>query len=430
MASSDLDTDGDQDLAVINRQGHLRVLLNDGNGCFANALVHERLWPATSDGVWPSIPHLTDVAAADLNRDGITDLAVAAGETSGLVSVLSNPGTGRFGPPVHHAACSYVKNVAVADLNGDATNDVAVTSNCFKATVLLNDGPGALSEIGSFGTGYTPEEIAAGDLDGDGDSDLAFINVGISSVTVLQNDGDGVFGTVSGYGVGDNPHDLAIADLDGDGDRDLATANFHSNDVTVLRNNGAGTFAGSAPVPAGSGPDGLAVGDLDGDGRPDLVVANGTGNTVTVLENRGGGTFSVERQLPAGVRPNDVVVPDFDNDGRPDVAVLNQQTENVAIFANGPSACQAPPAEPPNAIVVPLFAKAVRSGQRRQVALNWGVDVRSATVLILRNGTPIVAANDSYHRDDVTRVPGRTFTYRVCERGAFSSCSSSVTVTF
>ncbi len=432
MTGGDLDGDGDQDLAVINRQGHLRVLVNDGAGCFPTAANHERLWPSTSDGTWPGIPSLTDVALGDLNGDGAADLAVAAGEQNGLVSVVVNSGAGRFASPVSYPACSYTKNVAVGDLNGDGVNDVAATSNCFQATVLLNDGAGALAATGNFGTGYTSADIAQGDLDGDGDNDLAFINIGISTVTVLHNVGDGTFGDAVVYGVGDNPHDVLIADLDGDGDREIATANYYSNDVSVLYNDGSGTFPSVGTFAAGSGPESLAAADLDADGKLDLVVTNVNARQVAILRNLGSGAFALQRRLRVGARPNDVVVSDFNNDGRPDLAVLNHKTENVAVRMNGAaSSCQAPPPGSPNTVMVPLHAKPFSSSGSRQVFLYWYTDVRSSTVAVFRNGVlTAITANDSYHWDDVTRRPGTTFVYKVCETGAFKSCSDPVTVTF
>jgi hypothetical protein len=39
LAAHDLDRDGDVDLTVVDRQGHLRLLLNDGRGCF-DAAIH------------------------------------------------------------------------------------------------------------------------------------------------------------------------------------------------------------------------------------------------------------------------------------------------------------------------------------------------------------------------------------------------------
>lgn len=137
LAAHDLDRDGDVDLTVVDRQGHLRLLLNDGRGCFDAAIHHDRLWRTTTDGVWPHFPHMIDVAVDDVTGDGTPDVVATYGEMQGMVSVLPGLGGARFGP------------------------DLAVTSNCFKATVLHNDGSGRFAVGGSFGTGYTSGAIAA-----------------------------------------------------------------------------------------------------------------------------------------------------------------------------------------------------------------------------------------------------------------------------
>jgi hypothetical protein len=430
VASHDLDGDGDVDLAVVDRQGHLRLLLNDGSGCFDQALHHERQWPSTTDGIWPGFPSLVDVAVGDLGGDGVAEVVATWGEAQGIVSVLPGTGSATFGPAVNYTPCSFVKNVAIGELDGRPGADLAVTSNCFQATVLHNDGAGAFTVGGSFGTGYTTGALALGDLDGDGDNDAAFVNIGLSSATVLFNDGDGAFSRVEGYGTGDNPNDILLADLDGDGDNDLATANFYSGDVTVRWNDGSGNLASGASFAAGGSPVGLAAGDLDGDGGPELAVADRQGR-LNVLPNRSG-SFAAPISLPAGGAPKAVALADLNGDGRLDAVVLNQTDETVGVYLGGGGTCPAPAAWPPNGVVVPLFAKPVVWGRQRLVFLSWGTDIRSETVTVFRNGRRLREADrGAYFWDDVTRVRGTQFTYRVCENGArFQSCSAEVAISF
>ena len=60
-------------------------------------------------------------------------------------------------------------------------------------------------------------------------------------MTILRNPGAGNFSqpATSPEAVGDNPRSVAAADLDGDADRDLAIANAATDNVTILRNAGS-----------------------------------------------------------------------------------------------------------------------------------------------------------------------------------------------
>ncbi|MCP4538621.1 MAG: tandem-95 repeat protein, partial [Chloroflexi bacterium] len=74
-----------------------------------------------------------------------------------------------------------------------------------------------------------------GDVDGDGDLDLAVGNAGGQNVVYL-NDGDGTFDTTSyNFGTGsDWTRSVALGDVDGDGDLDLAVGNQCQQNVVYL----------------------------------------------------------------------------------------------------------------------------------------------------------------------------------------------------
>ncbi len=76
------------------------------------------------------------------------------------------------------------------------------------------------------------------------------------------------------YGVGIQPLSVTIGDLDGDGNPDLAVANEWDGNISVLLGNGDGTFGAAVNYGVGDGPNSVAIGDLNGDGHPDLAVAN------------------------------------------------------------------------------------------------------------------------------------------------------------
>ena len=103
---------------------------------------------------------------------------------------------------------------------------------------------------------------------------------------MLTGKGDGTFDPATDHTAGDGPNSVAVGDLDRDGNPDLAIANLDSNGVSVLSGNGDDTFDPKTDHPTGSGPFSVAVGDFDRDGNPDLATANAGSNDVSVLLGR------------------------------------------------------------------------------------------------------------------------------------------------
>ncbi|MEN8719160.1 MAG: VCBS repeat-containing protein, partial [Oceanococcaceae bacterium] len=238
VTAGDFDGDGDLDLAVASNDGVVSILLGAGDGSFVAA-------PNVAADGGPRT-----VITGDFNGDGVLDLAVA-NIGSNSVSILLGDGSGGFadaaGSPVLFDGEDPDDpfdlgpapfSVTTGDFDGDGDLDLAVAS--FRAnnvSILLGDGSGGFEEaIGSpIMVGATPVSVTTGDLNGDGNLDLAVANnsSGSNSVSILLGDGSGGFGAATNYGVGDNPNSVSIGDLNGDGVLDLATANSSSDNVSI-----------------------------------------------------------------------------------------------------------------------------------------------------------------------------------------------------
>jgi len=331
VAIGDLDGDGWNDLAVVNFGGDLHVLFNRGDGTFDPAVPYLDLW-ATS---------VMDVKVADLDRDGDLDLAVAFFRFQGGVSVVLNRGDGTFDPPIEYDSCYSTQGIAVGDMNGDLHADIVGMSNCFRATVLLNDGAAGLVHFGDFGNGYVPGGISMADLDGDGDHDVVYANQGVSTLTVLFNDGSGTLQPFTQYDSPGSPQEVALGDFDGDGDVDIAAANLYGpddsaapDDFSLLRNDGTGRFAPAAKTSLGREPEGLVAADFDLDGDLDVAAANRGGGSITFRWNAGNGTFPSATTKPAGSVSADVAAGDLNGDARPDVVAANRDSASLAVYRN------------------------------------------------------------------------------------------------
>jgi hypothetical protein len=177
-------------------------------------------------------------------------------------------------------------NVAAGDVNKDGRPDLVVTSTrSLRVTILLGQGDGRLAQMpaGAFAVPESPDEMALGDVNGDGSVDLALASHESYGVVLLLGDGRGSFRPAPSSPIvmkdGRQPHThgLGIADFNGDGNADLVTVNSNDdNDVAVALGDGHGRFvrAAGSPFAVGPGPYPLALGDLDADGNVDMVVTS------------------------------------------------------------------------------------------------------------------------------------------------------------
>jgi hypothetical protein len=182
LVAADFNGDGRLDLASANdTAGTVTVLLrNAANNGFAAAGADLTIGPRA-----------LKLTAADFNGDGRVDLAATSYEGD-IVVVLLGQGNGTFAPglgsPISVGDAPY--GVAAADFNRDGAVDLAVANNGgMSVSVLLRSGAGFVHDPSSpIPTGQTGANgIAAADFDGDGRTDLAVSNQQSRTVTVLLN---------------------------------------------------------------------------------------------------------------------------------------------------------------------------------------------------------------------------------------------------
>jgi urease beta subunit len=244
-------------------------------------------------------------------------------------------GTGNFVEKTRIGVGSNPYGVSLGDIDGDGDLDIAVTNpNPDNISILINNGSGSFTIKGNVYVGVDPYGISFGDIDGDGDLDIAVANYGSNNVSILANDGSGNFTLKGNVGVGSNPRGISLGDIDGDGDLDIAVANYGSNNVSILINDGSGNFTLKGNVGVGSNPRGISLGDIDGDGDLDIAVANYGSNNVSILINDGSGNFTLKGNVGVGSYPYGISFGDIDGDGDLDIAVANWYSNNVSILAN------------------------------------------------------------------------------------------------
>lgn len=276
-------------------------------------------------------------------------------------AMLSSSAFGQISldPAVHYATGLRPSGVAIGDLNGDGFRDLATSTDTpDKINTLINDGSGgfAAGPVIPLPASSSPDDLKAGDFDGDGDIDLAVILRDLNQVRIVINNG-GTFVLGSSAAVGANARGMAMADIDGDGDLDLGVANEDSDSATVLRNNGDGTFVSvTVPQPAGAGSRGVAFGNFSGPGLMQLAVSNHDTRTVNVFAPSGA-TFVQTASLFVGAndRPDGIVAADLNGDGLDDIATVSGDDtpalNRVVLFMSSGAAFTGPTYVPTGAVV-------------------------------------------------------------------------------
>jgi hypothetical protein len=324
--SADLATDGVLGGALKTRidAGHRLV-----NGDVVMSDFRNRLTALGSDAVVPNIHRMLDT-----DGDGIVN-------ASDNCPSIPNPGQENLDGDLFGDVCddrtlettaAWSPSDASArfsvwgDVDGDGDLDLAATSDDYTTTYLYRNDGGRLTDTAVWSSVEGAAEGAVwGDADGDGDLDLLVIG---DTARLYRNDG-GVLSAVAVW-TSDRGRltDAAWGDVDGDLDLDLVVT---ENEVgCALYRNDAGTLTASSVWTGVTGlvETSVAWGDVDGDGDLDLAV----GGVQNHLFRNDGGTLtsspvwtSAESAWPLGW---DVEWVDVDRDGDLDLTTSSHIYRN------------------------------------------------------------------------------------------------------
>jgi len=365
-------------------------------------------WPFNDIVDSPDFEATTGVVIADLNRDGIPDVAYSYsccenGSSGGGVIVKLGTGAGNLGPDVPYLfGQDVLGELKTADINGDGWLDLMVPDVFYDTiNVFLNNGDGTFQYAAKVFLGGTYSgSFTLGDFNHDGKIDLAHIscdqpqagfpfNYANCALYVHLGDGTGNFTQVQSIQLAGPSYDLQSADLNGDGILDLvyvrsnydSATDKYSGVGTIRWGRGDGTFATSTATylkPAITNQlVAVALADFNNDGRLDVALLAGrhcgpvgcglaTADAVWMYKNIGGNNFTLASQTKFAQHGGTIIAADVNGD-------LNQDLIYYNPFAMG---------------VYPVM----RGSGGFQYALGLGNNTLGAQGTLPNNGTDVAAA--------------------------------------
>jgi hypothetical protein len=341
VALGDVDGDGDLDLVAGNRNEANRLYLNNGTAA--------PFMGVTSTDVGADTHATTSLALGDLDGDG--DLDLVAGNDGQPNRLYLNNGTaepfaGVMGSSISsdtHDTCA----VALGDLDGDGDLDLAAGNDGQANRVYLNDGSsdpfGAASGSNIIPDNHATYSLALGDVDGDGDLDVVAGNNGRNRLYLNEGTADPLTWD-GGYAIDPDAHNtrsVALGDVDGDGDLDLVAGDYAQANRLYLNNGTLEPFedvTGSDVSSDTRTTYSVALGDVDRDGDLDLVA--GDYNPANRLYLNGGSANPFSGVLGSDVTldahsTNSVALGDVDGDGDLDLVAGNRDAPSRLYLNNG-----------------------------------------------------------------------------------------------
>lgn len=312
--SGDFDGDGRIDIAAAVTSG-LAIAWNLGGGVFSV--------------VRADVPNFEAMVSGDFDGDGRADLAGALAPGSSFPGTMMMFGAANrtLGAPVT-LPLRRVTGLRAADLDRDGVSDLVTLAASVGVIGVAHGQRGGMPKMTLYAAPpSSARALAIGDFDGDGRRDVAVSGIdgfgGLGS-SVVSGRGDG---TLHAYEVIDLQsyvndrdqitHGFAAVDVDGDGRRDYVTASDHGDtyQLDVLRAAADGSFLPSVATTTDHGVSVVWSGDIDHDAYGDVIVQRW--DRFRVYRGNVDGTLRADPYVPSsgGV----AAVADFTGDGWLDV---------------------------------------------------------------------------------------------------------------
>ncbi|MCM2272241.1 MAG: SBBP repeat-containing protein [candidate division Zixibacteria bacterium] len=264
-------------------------------------------------------PYLPNSNQQDSDNDG-------AGDACDLFETAVSYSAGAF---------AGTMDIECGDIDKDGDIDLAML-NVGNGTIGIakNNGDGTFAAPGTFNVGPGAQSICLGDFDKDNDPDIAMVTAFGNSVNLYVNAGNGAFSPGLTYAMPEAPTWIISADMNNDTNLDLVISSQAGSNIQLLLGAGNGTFTPGTPAATASDIGAICAFHADNDTDLDLAATWISGNALLVYLNNGDGTFAPYFSLLTENGPRGVIAFDYDGDSDQDLAAANSSSSSISILRN------------------------------------------------------------------------------------------------
>jgi len=275
------------------------------------------------------------VCATDYDLDGDNDIIIEHGideDTQwGGIYIMGNDGYGHF---------SFMDSIFDSTAGSVMYADTILSSTYPDIIYKYNGYVKILSKEGgnythdSFYMGTNINKFNIGDVDNNGHLDVVFISNQERYWGIIYNQGDGSFTAPVYYDLDYPPNDIACGNLNGDGRYDVVVGGASSVCAIYFSNT-----TGFEKLPLQYNATNVKIANLDNDGDMDIITFSDAYimSFVHLYENLGNNVFDTVNNFNINEGCSDFIITDFNNDSLPDVlfSTYNYNGEYILYYNKG-----------------------------------------------------------------------------------------------
>ena len=332
--AGDIDMDGDLDVVAGSSINGIKLWINEGG----NPVQWTKQQIDNNTGICLS------VSIADIVRDGLPDIVGISTDRNQLFYYKNEGGDPVTWTKQIISSITDPHEIYVCDFDNDGNQDVFVAgmSDTGEITWWHNDGGDPVEWTKQVISNHEPgaRSVHVGDIDGDGDNDVAGAIFATDEVTWWRNDGGNPISWTKMVVANDfdGSHRIQVEDMDNDGDMDLIATAYMAAEIAIWTNDdGLGTSWSKHSVvnDLGGAVIGVAA-DINSDGFMDVFgTAQGT-HTAAWYKNKGNGALEFREYILddsfLGVWP--AFVGDIDNDRDMDLLAGGNNNNEIRWWVN------------------------------------------------------------------------------------------------